>query len=68
METCQVSAQKSADGIVVQILGRRPERGKEEGQFYKLRDGNESDTDEPYSGALWKIAHSNDHSGRSSKQ
>ena len=31
METCWVGAQKSADGIVVQNLGRRPERGKEEG-------------------------------------
>lgn len=63
METCRVNAQKSADGIVV-FHPLAPASGGQDAEtkartrkggraFHKLRDGDESDQDEPHTGALW---------------
>ena len=54
LETERVSRQKSADGIVVSLPETKAGTRKGGRAFHKLRDGDESDQDEPYPGALWK--------------
>ena len=54
METDWVSAQKSADGIVVPCIWNEGQNAERRKGIHKLRDGDESDQDEPHPGALWR--------------